>query len=149
MALALKPHVVIATPGRLVDHLENTKGFSLRTAKYLVLDEADRMLGMVRERVSSCAYERPVLRGGSGSTTSCRDTWPNMSQGRKTCIFMRQAFVLDTPAGVLTLRLAPVCLRFRSVEADGATLTPLRTVLFVSSLVLAAVPKGHCVVHCL
>lgn len=49
VALALKPHVVIATPGRLVDHLENTKGFSLRTAKYLVLDEADRMLGMVRE----------------------------------------------------------------------------------------------------
>eukprot|EP00752_Nemacystus_decipiens_P015640 g13957.t1 len=46
VALALKPHVVIATPGRLVDHLENTKGFSLRTAKYLVLDEADRMLGM-------------------------------------------------------------------------------------------------------
>ena len=50
VALALKPHVVIATPGRLVDHLENTKGFSLRTAKYLVLDEADRMLGMVRIR---------------------------------------------------------------------------------------------------
>ena len=47
VALALKPHVVIATPGRLVDHLENTKGFSLRTVKYLVLDEADRMLGMV------------------------------------------------------------------------------------------------------
>ncbi|CAM9672715.1 unnamed protein product, partial [Discosporangium mesarthrocarpum] len=45
-ALALKPHVVIATPGRLVDHLENTKGFSLRTLKFLVLDEADRMLGM-------------------------------------------------------------------------------------------------------
>lgn len=50
VALALKPHVVIATPGRLVDHLENTKGFSLRTIKYLVLDEADRMLGMVSER---------------------------------------------------------------------------------------------------
>lgn len=47
VALAKKPHVVIATPGRLVDHLENTKGFSLRTAKFLVLDEADRMLGMV------------------------------------------------------------------------------------------------------
>ncbi|CAM9679985.1 unnamed protein product, partial [Chrysoparadoxa australica] len=31
---------------RLVDHLENTKGFSLRACKYLVLDEADRMLGM-------------------------------------------------------------------------------------------------------
>ena len=26
----------LATPGRLVDHLENTKGFNLRSLKYLV-----------------------------------------------------------------------------------------------------------------
>ena len=32
--------------GRLVDHLENTKGFNLRSVKYLILDEADRMLSM-------------------------------------------------------------------------------------------------------
>ena len=36
VALAKKPHVVVATPGRLNDHLENTKGFSLRTLKFLV-----------------------------------------------------------------------------------------------------------------
>lgn len=46
MALAKRPHVVVATPGRLVDHLENTKGFHLRTVKYLVMDEADRLLSM-------------------------------------------------------------------------------------------------------
>ena len=46
LALARKPHVVVGTPGRLVDHLENTKGFSLNTMKYLVLDEADRCLSM-------------------------------------------------------------------------------------------------------
>ena len=32
--------------GRLLDHLENTKGFSLRGLKYLVLDEADRILNL-------------------------------------------------------------------------------------------------------
>ena len=46
MALAKKPHVVIATPGRLVDHLENTKGFNLKSLRYLVMDEADRILNM-------------------------------------------------------------------------------------------------------
>ncbi|KAK4048920.1 ribosomal RNA processing protein [Microbotryomycetes sp. JL201] len=46
LALAKKPHVVVATPGRLQDHLENTKGFSLRTLKYLVMDEADRLLDL-------------------------------------------------------------------------------------------------------
>ena len=44
--LAKKPHIIVATPGRLVDHLRKTKGFSLRTLEYLVLDEADRILNM-------------------------------------------------------------------------------------------------------
>ncbi|GJJ75696.1 ATP-dependent RNA helicase DDX47/RRP3 [Entomortierella parvispora] len=46
IALSKKPHIIVCTPGRLQDHLENTKGFSLRTLKYLVLDEADRLLDM-------------------------------------------------------------------------------------------------------
>jgi ATP-dependent RNA helicase DDX47/RRP3 len=36
IALAKRPHIVVATPGRLIDHLENTKGFSLRGIKFLV-----------------------------------------------------------------------------------------------------------------
>ncbi|OPB42639.1 ATP-dependent rRNA helicase RRP3 [Trichoderma guizhouense] len=46
IALGKKPHIIVATPGRLVDHLEKTKGFSLRSLKYLVMDEADRLLDM-------------------------------------------------------------------------------------------------------
>ncbi|KAJ3025986.1 putative ATP-dependent RNA helicase ddx47, partial [Rhizophlyctis rosea] len=46
IALSKKPHIVVCTPGRLVDHLENTKGFNLKHLKYLVLDEADRLLDL-------------------------------------------------------------------------------------------------------
>ncbi|KAK7180281.1 ribosomal RNA processing protein [Paraphaeosphaeria sporulosa] len=46
IALSKRPHVVVATPGRLLDHLENTKGFSLKHLKYLVMDEADRLLDL-------------------------------------------------------------------------------------------------------
>jgi len=44
--LGKRPHVIVGTPGRVVDHLENTKGFSLRALKVLVLDEADRLLNL-------------------------------------------------------------------------------------------------------
>jgi hypothetical protein len=40
IALAKKPHIVVATPGRLKDHLENTKGFSLRGLRFLVSKNA-------------------------------------------------------------------------------------------------------------
>lgn len=44
IALGKKPHIIVATPGRILDHMERTKGFNLRSLKYLVLDEADRLL---------------------------------------------------------------------------------------------------------
>ena len=43
--LRTQPHVLIATPGRLLDHLEQ-KSVKLNNVSILVLDEADRMLDM-------------------------------------------------------------------------------------------------------
>jgi ATP-dependent RNA helicase DDX47/RRP3 len=50
IALMKKPHVIVATPGRMVDHLERTKGFHLRNLKFFVMDEADRLLNMDFEK---------------------------------------------------------------------------------------------------
>lgn len=44
-ALKKKPRIIIATPGRLVDHL-NQKTLRLKEVEVLILDEADRMLDM-------------------------------------------------------------------------------------------------------
>lgn len=37
-------NLIIATPGRLLDHLQNTQGFVFKNIKALVIDEADRIL---------------------------------------------------------------------------------------------------------
>lgn len=42
--LKLRPDVVIATPGRFIDHMRNSASFAVETVEILVLDEADRML---------------------------------------------------------------------------------------------------------
>ena len=42
--LRMGPDVVIATPGRLIDHLHNAPNFSLDSIEILVLDEADRFV---------------------------------------------------------------------------------------------------------
>lgn len=42
--LKKRPDVIIATPGRFIDHMRNSPSFTLDTLEILVLDEADRML---------------------------------------------------------------------------------------------------------
>ncbi|KAL3800196.1 hypothetical protein HJC23_001117 [Cyclotella cryptica] len=71
IALARNPHVVVATPGRLLDHLQNTKGFHLRQLKYLVMDEADRMLSM--------DFEKEI--------NQILEVIPDCEKGRRTMLF--------------------------------------------------------------
>ncbi|XP_069472691.1 ATP-dependent RNA helicase DDX18 isoform X2 [Ambystoma mexicanum] len=42
--LANGVNIVVATPGRLLDHLQNTPGFMYKNLQCLVIDEADRIL---------------------------------------------------------------------------------------------------------
>lgn len=41
----VKPQVIVATPGRLIDLLENY-GLRVDSSKYQILDEGDKMLDM-------------------------------------------------------------------------------------------------------
>jgi ATP-dependent RNA helicase DDX49/DBP8 len=44
LEIASQPHILVATPGRLIDHLEGPSPPALERLSFLVLDEADRIL---------------------------------------------------------------------------------------------------------
>ncbi len=64
-SLKNNPHVVIATPGRLLDHLDQ-KNINLSKSNLVVLDEADRMLDMgfwpqIRRIIELLPKERQMM----------------------------------------------------------------------------------------
>jgi superfamily II DNA/RNA helicase len=42
-------NILVCTPGRLLQHMDETPGFDAGQLQILVLDEADRILDMVRQ----------------------------------------------------------------------------------------------------
>ncbi|KAL0901675.1 hypothetical protein ABMA27_006874 [Loxostege sticticalis] len=40
--------IIVCTAGRLVEHIQNTEGFSLKHLKFLVIDEADRIMDHIQ-----------------------------------------------------------------------------------------------------
>ncbi len=64
-ALRRNPHIVVATPGRLIDHLKQ-RNFSLQNVKIIVLDEADRMFDIgfapqIKQIMTQAPVERQTL----------------------------------------------------------------------------------------
>jgi ATP-dependent RNA helicase DeaD len=51
-------HIVVATPGRLIDLLQR-KAISLKETKFLVLDEADEMISILKEALDEIITELP------------------------------------------------------------------------------------------
>lgn len=56
--LSKPTHIVIATPGRLIDLLER-KAISLEETKYLILDEADEMVSILKESLDEIVSALP------------------------------------------------------------------------------------------
>ncbi|XP_035291618.1 ATP-dependent RNA helicase DDX51 isoform X1 [Anguilla anguilla] len=58
--------IVVATPGRLVDHINKTADFSLQHLRFLIIDEADRMIDSMHQSWLSQVV-KAVYRSRSGS----------------------------------------------------------------------------------
>ncbi|KIK71025.1 hypothetical protein GYMLUDRAFT_235410 [Collybiopsis luxurians FD-317 M1] len=91
-ALRTRPDVVIATPGRLIDHIHNSPSFTLDTLDILVLDEADRMLSdgfadELAEIVKSCPKSRQTMLFSATMTDSV-DELVKMSLNKPVRLFV-------------------------------------------------------------
>ncbi|XP_046817544.1 probable ATP-dependent RNA helicase DDX49 [Vespa crabro] len=102
LELAKKPHVVVATPGRLADHIESCNTFSLEKIKFLVLDEADRLLSgsfdkQLKVIFPTLSKEKQVLLF-SATITDALDKAKHLAPGK---VFMWEA---KDESGIATVK---------------------------------------------
>eukprot|EP00978_Attheya_sp_CCMP212_P002724 scaffold5585_cov57-Attheya_sp.AAC.6 len=104
--LAKGVNIMVATPGRLLDHLQNTKGFVFRNLLAFVMDEADRILEQGFEDDLRCILkllpkERQTMLFSATNTKKVEDL-ARVSINQKTAIYVEVASEtkLATAAGL-------------------------------------------------
>jgi len=141
-ALAAAPDLIVATPGRLVHHLEEIAAFSLKGVEICVFDEADRLFEMgfaeqLHQILSSCPKTRQMLLFSA--------TLPaQLVQFTRAGLQDPHLIRLDVEHKVSDeLRLAFFTLR--SGEKLGALLFLLREVIPADDMTIIFAPTRH---HC-
>ncbi|VEN57329.1 unnamed protein product [Callosobruchus maculatus] len=90
--LSKRPHIVIATPGRLADHLESCNTFSLSKIQFLVLDEADRLLsGQFDKQIKTIFEALPKQRQNLFFSATITDALEKLKEATKTEVFIYEA----------------------------------------------------------
>jgi len=140
-ALRTRPDIVLATPGRLIDHIRNSPGFTLDAIDVLVLDEADRMLSdgfhdELTEIVNSCPKSRQTMLFSATMTDSV-DELIKMSLNKPVRLFV-------DPKRSTSRNLTQEFVRVRKESERSAVLLALckqtfkhKVIIFVGSKKLA------------
>lgn len=134
--LRKRPDVVIATPGRFIDHMRNSASFAVENIEILVLDEADRMLETgfedeLSEILKTIPKSRQTMLFSATMTDSVdklvrvgmnRPVRLSVDAKKSTTAGLVQEFVRLRP-GRESLRLATLCLLCKNVFTE-------RTIVF-------------------
>uniref|UniRef100_A0A8V0YWV9 Probable ATP-dependent RNA helicase DDX27 n=1 Tax=Gallus gallus TaxID=9031 RepID=A0A8V0YWV9_CHICK len=110
-ALRSGPDILIATPGRLIDHLHNCPSFHLSSVEVLILDEADRMLDeyfeeQMKEIIRLCSRHRQTMLFSATMTEEVKDlasvslknpTRIFVNSNTDVAPFLRQEFIRIRP----------------------------------------------------
>ncbi|NXG55464.1 DDX27 helicase, partial [Hemiprocne comata] len=110
-ALRSGPDILIATPGRLIDHLHNCPSFHLSSVEVLILDEADRMLDeyfeeQMKEIIRLCSSHRQTMLFSATMTEEVKDlasvslknpTRIFVNSNTDVAPFLRQEFIRIRP----------------------------------------------------
>ncbi|KAG7671620.1 hypothetical protein Ndes2526B_g09214 [Nannochloris sp. 'desiccata'] len=116
---AAPPALVVATPGRLIAHLEGTPGFNLHNLRFLVVDEADRLLRQTYQNwlprvLSNINTTSPTSEIAAGSSPSfINDT---QQSSRRVVKFVVSATLTKDPSKMD--RLGLYCPRYIAMAAE-------------------------------
>lgn len=96
--LKRNPHIIVATPGRMMDHILN-KNVKLDEVKYLVIDEADEMLLMgFKEQLEAIIKKLPSDRVTLLFSATMPDEVKTISE-----IYMRSPESIEVESDLLTI----------------------------------------------
>ncbi|KAF1786242.1 P-loop containing nucleoside triphosphate hydrolase [Phytophthora cactorum] len=137
-----RPDVVVCTPGRMIDHLRNSKSVHMDDLEILVLDEADRLLELgfteeVLELVRMCPVQRQTMLF-SATMTSKVDQLIDLSMKRPVRIS-------TDPLFDMAKHLVQEFVRIRPNREDDreAILLALCTRTFRSNTIVFMETKSH------
>ncbi|CAL4132218.1 unnamed protein product, partial [Meganyctiphanes norvegica] len=130
--LSRSPHIVISTPGRLADILENSPQFTLKRIKTLVLDEADRLMdGRFDNQLKTIWQALPEKRQTMLFSATITDRLQQMQAMAKTDVFLWQSsgdqatvqqlderYILSTPT-VKDATMVAMLLKFQEEKPKG------------------------------